>query len=84
MSQPTELERAFQIARAGTVASHDDLLTELRREGFTGYHLQGRVLREQLRALYQPKGYVSAPPRKRARPPTSPRRRMVELLCDPN
>ena len=45
------IERAFQIARSGTVSSVIDLKRALNSEGYAGHSLEGRTLFRQLQAL---------------------------------
>jgi hypothetical protein len=58
--RPTDLERAFQLARSGRCGRVEDLRTQLRREGYSSDRVTGRTLIRQLQALIQaanePKG----------------------------
>jgi hypothetical protein len=47
----TELERAFQLAKSGNVATLDALKHQLRAEGYSDATITGRTLSKQLRAL---------------------------------
>lgn len=47
----TSLERAFALARSGSVQRIADIRTTLRSEGFDATQLDGPVLKRQLRAL---------------------------------
>lgn len=47
----SEVERAFQLARSGTVSTLDDIRRALRREGYKADALQGPLLYSQLRAI---------------------------------
>ena len=50
-SQPTTLERVFQLARSGEFASLEDIRLQLRREGLNPNQVIGPVLHRQLRDL---------------------------------
>ena len=50
-SQPTSLERAFDLARSGQFSSLDDIRHQLDREGLNPRTVVGPVLRRQLRDL---------------------------------
>jgi hypothetical protein len=56
-------ERAFQLARSGTVSTVADVKRTLHREGYDANALQGRNLFRQLHAVIRAE-------RQRARPPT--------------
>ena len=47
----TALERAFQLARSGNVASLTEIVSSLNREGYSGNQVEGRVLKRQLADL---------------------------------
>jgi hypothetical protein len=47
----TELERAFQLARSGNVQDVDRLIRQLKSEGYTGNHVEGKSIRLQLALL---------------------------------
>ncbi len=47
----TALERAFQLARSGSVASLTEIVSSLNREGYSGNQVEGRVLKRQLADL---------------------------------
>jgi hypothetical protein len=49
IQRPRELERAFEIARSGRVATVDGIRRQLRSESYTGDQLLGRALMTQLR-----------------------------------
>ncbi|MBV8688272.1 MAG: hypothetical protein JOZ90_16075 [Alphaproteobacteria bacterium] len=53
MTEPTTLERAFDLARSGLFASVNDIRLALKRERFDNVeaHLAGPSLARQLRAL---------------------------------
>ncbi|MEJ0023669.1 MAG: hypothetical protein WDN76_09745 [Alphaproteobacteria bacterium] len=50
-SQPTAMERAFELARSGTVATIDDIRAKLRAEGLDHLQIQGPSLLKQLRGM---------------------------------
>lgn len=47
----TPLERAFQLARSGDVATVQEILRALHMEGYSGAQIEGGLLLKQLRAL---------------------------------
>jgi hypothetical protein len=47
----TALERAFQLARSGTVAGLSEIATSLNREGYHANQIEGPVLKRQLADL---------------------------------
>jgi hypothetical protein len=47
----TVLERAFQLANSGRCSSVDDIRHQLKSEGYSTEHLDGKDLKRQLRAL---------------------------------
>lgn len=47
------LERAFQLARSGSVGNVTELKTALKREGYSSEVIEGRTLTRQLRELIQ-------------------------------
>jgi hypothetical protein len=47
----TELERAFQVARSGRVAGLTDIITSLKRDGYSASQIEGPLLRRQLTDL---------------------------------
>ncbi len=49
----TALERAFQLAKSGQVATVTELKTTLKREGFDALQLEGASLMRQLRGLIE-------------------------------
>jgi hypothetical protein len=49
--RPSALERAFELARSGGVASIETIKLILKREGYDGYQLIGPQLRRQLRVV---------------------------------
>jgi hypothetical protein len=49
--RPTELERAFQLAKTGRLGSVDEIRRRLRAEGYYADHITGKGLYLQLRAL---------------------------------
>jgi hypothetical protein len=62
-SDVSEIERAFQLARSGTVSNLDDIKRALNREGYIADKLQGRALFKQLNAAIRAG-------RQRVKPPT--------------
>jgi len=53
MDGPTELERAFQLAKSGRCGSLDDIRNQLRSEGYSTAYITGKGLVTQLRALIE-------------------------------
>jgi hypothetical protein len=49
--RPTELERAFQLAKSGRCSSVADIRNLLRSEGFSNTKITGKTLASQLLAL---------------------------------
>jgi hypothetical protein len=49
----TALERAFQLAKSGNVATVDALRRQLKAEGYLDFKVTGKELTTQLRALIQ-------------------------------
>jgi len=47
----TAIERAFDLARSGKASSVTDIVTSLKREGYSAEQIQGASLRRQLAAL---------------------------------
>jgi hypothetical protein len=47
----TALERAFQLARSGTVAGLTDIITSLKRDGYPASQIEGPLLKRQLADL---------------------------------
>jgi hypothetical protein len=47
----TALERAFQLARSGTVAGLSDIVASLNREGYYASQIEGPLLKRQLTDL---------------------------------
>jgi hypothetical protein len=47
----TALERAFQLARSGSVAGLTEIISSLNREGYSGSQIEGRLLKRQLADL---------------------------------
>ena len=47
----TALERAFQLARSGTVAGLTEIVSKLNREGYASNQIEGRLLKRQLADL---------------------------------
>jgi hypothetical protein len=47
----TAMERAFQLARSGSVAGVAEIATSLNREGYHGNQIEGPVLKRQLADL---------------------------------
>ena len=56
----TALERAFQLARSGSVASLTEIVSSLNREGYSGNQVEGRVLKRQLADLIKAARKASA------------------------
>lgn len=52
-SQPTTIERAYELARSGTCTNITDIEKALKREGFSSVeaHLHGSSIRSGLRQL---------------------------------
>src|SRR5580693_8287559 len=44
----TELERAFQLARSGRVAGLTDIITTLKRDGYSASQIEGPLLSDNL------------------------------------
>ncbi len=47
----TALERAFQLARSGRVAGLTEIITSLKRDGYSANQIEGPALKRQLAAL---------------------------------
>jgi hypothetical protein len=47
----TALERAFQLARSGSVAGLTEIVSSLNREGYAASQIEGRLLKRQLADL---------------------------------
>jgi hypothetical protein len=47
----TALERAFQLARSGRVAGLTDIVSSLKRDGYSTNQIEGPVLKRQLADL---------------------------------
>jgi hypothetical protein len=47
----TALERAFQLARSGSVAGLTDIIRSLERDGYSAGQIEGPLLRRQLTDL---------------------------------
>lgn len=47
----TALERAFQLARSGRVAGLPDIISSLKRDGYSTNQIEGPVLKRQLAEL---------------------------------
>jgi len=66
----TELERAFQLARAGRVAGLTDIITSLKRDGYSASQIEGPLLKRQLADLIKTaRGGTSSDQRGNARGP---------------
>lgn len=52
---PTTIERAFQLARSGSVTSLNEIRLQLKREQFSNVHehMEGASIRRQLIAIIQ-------------------------------
>jgi hypothetical protein len=55
----TALERAFQLARSGSVAGLAEIISTLNREGYSGSQIEGRLLKRQLADLIKAARKVS-------------------------
>jgi hypothetical protein len=51
--RPTELERAFQLARSGRPNSIDDIKLQLKKEHYSAAQITGQAIKKQLLALIQ-------------------------------
>jgi hypothetical protein len=49
--RPTELERAFTLARSGDYEGLDAVRKQLKAEGYSGHQIEGPTLVRQLREL---------------------------------
>jgi hypothetical protein len=60
----TALERAFQLARSGSVAGLTEIVSSLNREGYSANQIEGRLLKRQLADLIKAarKASVDSPP----------------------
>jgi hypothetical protein len=47
----TALERAFQLARSGRVTGLTEIITSLKRDGYSASQIEGPVLKRQLADL---------------------------------
>jgi len=47
----TALERAFQLARSGHVSSVGEIISALKRDGYSDWRIEGPLLRRQLAGL---------------------------------
>jgi hypothetical protein len=56
----TALERAFQLARSGTVAGLTEIVSSLNREGYSANQIEGRLLKRQLADLIKAARKTSA------------------------
>lgn len=58
----TTIERAFQLAKAGTCRSISDIRNQLSAEGFDGVHghLDGMSIKRQLNAALAARGVTSS------------------------
>jgi hypothetical protein len=54
--KPTELERAFQLARSGEHPNASRIRDQLRKEGFAGTQIEGASLCRQLNELCRKSG----------------------------
>jgi hypothetical protein len=54
--RPTDLERAFELARSGRCGRIEDVRTQMRKEGYSSHRITGRTLIRQLQALMQAAG----------------------------
>jgi hypothetical protein len=83
MSQPTILERAFELARTGNNSTVSELREALQAEGFDPKRLQGPSLQKQLRqvcadAKRAPRGSSNLDRSKTANPYTPGGRRITD------
>ena len=51
----TAIEKAFELAKSGQFKNVEDIIRQLRREGFRQEQIEGRALKTQLRLLIQSK-----------------------------
>ena len=61
MPDVSVIERAFQIAKSGQVASILDLKKQLSREGYTTAAITGRTLTTQLQLMMRAARSISSP-----------------------
>jgi hypothetical protein len=54
--RPTQLERAFQLAKSGRYGSVDEIRNQLRSEGYFETQISGNALTRQLRGLSKQRG----------------------------
>lgn len=47
----TALERAFHLAKSGRVAGLTDIVTSLKRDGYSAWQIEGPLLKRQLTDL---------------------------------
>ena len=66
----TELERAFQLARSGRVTGLTDIITTLKRDGYSASQIEGPLLKRQLADVIKAaRGGTSSDRRDNARGP---------------
>jgi hypothetical protein len=65
-NRPTVLERAFQLARSGHCISVEEINKRLSSEGYFTEQIDGKALRNQLRALILEAPALCAAPRDRS------------------
>ena len=63
-SKVTALERAFQLARSGRMATIDDIRKRLKQEGYDAWVVTGPSLTMQLRELISTSGLAFKPAEK--------------------
>jgi hypothetical protein len=56
----TALERAFQLARSGSVAGLSEIAVSLNREGYSAKQIEGPILKRQLGDLIKAARKLSA------------------------
>jgi hypothetical protein len=49
----TALERAFQLARSGQVATIEEIVASLKHDGYDQRQIEGPVLKRQIKALIE-------------------------------
>jgi hypothetical protein len=52
-TQPTSLERAFELAKSGQCATVEEIKKKLKAEGFWADQIVGKTLIKQLRGLIE-------------------------------
>jgi hypothetical protein len=54
--RPSELERAFELARTGEYLNTSQIRDQVRKEGFSGTQIEGASLRNQLNEICRKAG----------------------------